>query len=204
MHDLTDRQQQILDFIATYSAAEGRPPSVWEIASAFGFSQTNGVRKHLQALERKGQLSLLPGTARGIRLNRPAAFTSTELLALPILGRVAAGPPISAQAEIEGELEFDKAAFFPRPDYLLRVHGDSMRDDGIFDGDLVAVQRTEVAENGQVVVARIDEEITIKRFQRTREGIVLLPRNPDYAPIAVAPDADFAIEGLYCGLIRRG
>ena len=131
-----------------------------------------------------------------------AARGNRDRLRLPILGRVAAGAPIGADAGIERHVLLDRALFSTKPDYLLRVKGDSMRDDGIFDGDLVAVHRTREARNGQVVVARIDGEITIKRFEQTRSRIRLLPRNPDYAPIVVEPGSDFAIEGLYCGLVR--
>ncbi|MFY2763485.1 transcriptional repressor LexA [Arenimonas sp. MALMAid1274] len=202
--DLTARQQALYDFIAERVRA-GDAPSVAEIARAFGI-QDSAAHKHLRLLEAKGALVLLPGRARGIRLPAAAkkAARRDDTLSLPVLGRVAAGAPIDAAAEHEGQLLFDRAAFFPRPDYLLRVKGHSMRDDGILDGDLIAVQRTAVAENGQIVVARIDGEITVKRLQRRREKILLLPRNPDYAPIEVPPDADFAIEGLYCGLVRRG
>ena len=205
MTDLTDRQQAILDFVAAQIEAQGLPPTLAEIAAAFGFSQTRGAHKHLLALEAKGQLTLLPGKARGIRLkgrNRSQRADAHAALSLPLLGRVAAGAPIGADADIERHLLLDRAMFFPTPDYLLKVKGDSMIDDGIFDGDLIAVHRTNVAENGQIVVARIDGEITVKRFKRGRDRITLLPRNPDYAPIVVPPDADFAIEGLYCGLVR--
>ncbi|MEO7251489.1 MAG: transcriptional repressor LexA [Arenimonas sp.] len=210
---LTDRQQAILDFVAAQIETQGLPPTLAEIAAAFGFRQTRGAHKHLLALEAKGQLQLMPGKARGIRLNRraparPAAaqararIINDAALSLPLLGRVAAGAPIGADADIERHLLLDRAMFFPTPDYLLKVQGDSMIDDGIFDGDLIAVHRTNVAENGQIVVARIDGEITVKRFRRDSRRITLLPRNPDYAPIVIAPDADFAIEGLYCGLVR--
>ena len=203
MTDLTDRQQAILDFVAAQVEAQGLPPTLAEIAAAFGFNQTRGAHKHLLALEAKGHLTLLPGKARGIRLQgRNRMRQSKPALLLPILGRVAAGAPIGADADIERHLLLDRAMFFPTPDYLLKVKGDSMIDDGIFDGDLIAVHRTNVAENGQIVVARIDGEITVKRFKRSQDRITLLPRNPDYAPIMVAPDADFAIEGLYCGLVR--
>ena len=203
MTDLTDRQQAILDFVAAQIEAQGLPPTLAEIAAAFGFNQTRGAHKHLLALEAKGQLTLLPGKARGIRLQgRNRMRPPKPALLLPILGRVAAGAPIGADADIGRHLLLDRAMFFPTPDYLLKVKGDSMIDDGIFDGDLIAVHRTNVAENGQIVVARIDGEITVKRFKRSRDRITLLPRNPDYAPIVVAPDADFAIEGLYCGLVR--
>jgi repressor LexA len=202
--DLTPRQQAVYDFIAARIRSEGAP-SVAEIAQAFGIHDS-AAHKHLRMLESKGALVLLPGRARGIRLPAAArrAARRDELLSLPILGQVAAGAPIDAQAGHDGQMLFDRAAFFPQPDYLLRVKGDSMRDDGILSGDLIAVHRIAVAENGQIVVARIDGEITVKRLQRRRDKILLLPRNPDYAPIEVPADADFAIEGLYCGLVRKG
>jgi repressor LexA len=203
MDELTARQQAILDFVATRIEAEGLPPTLAEIARAFGFNQTRGAHKHLLALEAKGRLTLLPGKARGIRLHGGARHRRRgDSLELPVLGRVAAGAPIGADGDGERRLLLDRAMFFPTPDYLLKVQGDSMIEDGIFDGDLIAVHRTPVAENGQIVVARIDGEITVKRFQRGKDRISLLPRNPDYAPIVVPPDADFAIEGLYCGLVR--
>lgn len=202
---LTDRQQAILDFIRERVAVQGLPPSLAEIAEAFGFSHRSAAQKHLQALEAKGALSLLPGKARGILLTDNAfARERGEQLEIPVLGRVAAGTPIGADAGVERMVLIDRALFSPKPDYLLRVHGDSMRDDGIFDGDLVAVHRTSDARNGQVVIARVDGEITIKRLERGRRGIRLLPRNPDYPPITVEPGQDFAIEGLYCGLVRAG
>lgn len=218
---LTDRQQAILDFLREHLAAEGRPPTLAEIAQAFGFRQARSAQDHLQALAAKGVIELVPG-ARGIRLldedgealpsPAPAArgFGSTpaanapQLLTLPLLGRVAAGRPIDPQADYEGQMLLDRALFFPQPDYLLRVKGDSMVDDGIFDGDLIAVRRTPDAENNQIVVARIDGEVTVKRFKRGKGRVLLMPRNPAYAPIEVPDQADFAIEGLYCGLVRRG
>jgi len=210
MDALTDRQQAILDFIGATVEAEGMPPTLAEIARAFGFNQTRAAHKHLLALEAKGHLTLLPGKARGIRLHGRNAYAGARLkrradsLELPVLGRVAAGAPIGANADGEAErhLLLDRAMFFPTPDYLLKVKGDSMVDDGIFDGDLIAVHRTPVAENGQIVVARLDGEVTVKRLRRNKDGIALLPRNPDYAPILVPVGADFAIEGLYCGLVR--
>ena len=210
---LTDRQQAILDFLRGHIAAEGRPPTLAEIALAFGFRQARSAQDHLQALAAKGAIELVPG-ARGIRLldeagealppALPEAANAAQLLTLPLLGRVAAGRPIDPQADYEGQLLLDRALFFPQPDYLLRVKGDSMVDDGIFDGDLIAVRRTPAAENNQIVVARIDGEVTVKRFKQGRGRVVLMPRNPAYAPIEVPDDADFAIEGLYCGLVRRG
>jgi repressor LexA len=180
---------------------------VAEIAQAFGINDS-AAHKHVRMLESKGVIELRPGRARGIRLpaspSARRAARRDEMISLPILGRVAAGSPIGAAAGHDGQMLFDRAAFFPQPDYLLRVKGDSMRDDGILDGDLIAVHRSAVAENGQIVVARIDGEITVKRLQRKRDRILLMPRNPDYAPIEVPADADFAIEGLYCGLVRKG
>jgi repressor LexA len=207
MPDLTDRQQAILDFVRERIAADGLPPTWAEIARAFGFRQTRAAQKHLQALEAKGYLTLLPGKARGIRLSPPAqARTSLRdgEVELPILGRVAAGLPIGADAGVQRHLLLDRRLFSSPPDYLLRVQGDSMREDGILDGDLVAVHRTNDARDGQTVVARLDDEITIKRLQLMEDGIRLLPRNLEYAPIDVASDQDFAIEGIYCGLIREG
>jgi repressor LexA len=201
MPSLTDRQQSILDFIAAQVGAHGLPPTLAEIAREFGFSQPRSAQAHLQALEAKGVLTLLPGKSRGIRLTNPPVPASS--LELPILGRVAAGEPIG-DAEFEGQLLLDRALFFPRPDYLLRVKGDSMRDDGIFDGDLIAVHRTPDAEDNQIVVARLDGDLTVKRLRRRKGRITLLPRNPDHAPIEVPPGTVFAIEGVYCGLLRRG
>jgi len=210
MDALTDRQQAILDFLNAQVEAEGMPPTLAEIARAFGFNQTRAAHKHLLALEAKGHITLMPGKARGIRLHGRNVYSGTRLkrrvdsLELPVLGRVAAGVPIGANADADAErhLLLDRAMFFPTPDYLLKVQGDSMIEDGIFDGDLIAVHRTPVAENGQIVVARLDGEVTVKRLRRNKDGIALLPRNPDYAPILVPADADFAIEGLYCGLVR--
>lgn len=200
---LTPRQQQVLALIRERIASDGVPPTLQEIAQALGFKQAVAARKHVQRLAEAGYLSLRPHQARGIRLNPARGQRRREDdMRLPVLGRVAAGAPIGADAGVERHVLLDRALFTSKPDYLLRVKGDSMRDDGIFDGDLVAVKRTADAQSGQVVVARIDGEVTIKRFEQTRSGIRLLPRNPDYAPIVVADDSDFAIEGLYCGLVR--
>lgn len=202
MDDLTPRQREMLVFIQDFLNKEGLPPTIAEIAGAFGLASPNGVAKHLQALEDKGWLAVTPHKARGIRL-KGGRRGRRGALELPILGRVAAGAPIGAANEYDDLLVVDRALFHTRPDYLLRVRGDSMRDDGILDGDLVAIRQADHAENGQTVVARIDGEITIKRLKVTARGIRLLPRNPDHAPINVPRDADFAIEGLYCGLVRR-
>lgn len=219
---LTDTRRALLAYLRERIAADGLPPSQQEIAAHFGFRQNRSAGYHLQALQAEGLIELLPGRARGIRLvheagldgdfdtsgfddsdRAAAAANDDSRLSLPILGRVAAGAPIGAAAEAESHVLIDRLLFSPRPDYLLRVKGDSMREDGILDGDLVAVHRTRDAANGQTVVARIGEEITIKRLKITADGIELLPRNPDYAPIVIAADADFAIEGIYCGLVRR-
>ncbi len=206
MNDLTERQRAILDFVTAFIERERTAPTLAEIAQAFGFRQARSAQQHLQAIQAKGHLTLLEGQARGIRVPAPARARSRhgELLSLPILGRVAAGAPIGAAAGLDGQLRVDRAAFFPLPDYLLKVRGDSMRDDGILDGDLVAVRRSVEAQHGQTVIARIDGELTIKRLALDRGQVRLLPRNTDYAPIVVPHDADFAIEGLYCGLVRRG
>lgn len=213
MNTLTDTQRAILALIAERISEEGVPPSQAEIARAMGFSSVRAAQYHLEALEQAGAIQRLPGKARGIRLLQPhveeevgSAVTpdTGDALLLPILGRVAAGAPIGADAGIDDHLLLDRNIFFPSPDYLLKVSGDSMRDEGIFDGDLIGVHRTPEARNGQIVVARIDDEITVKLLKVGKDRIRLLPRNPDYQPIEVLPDQDFAIEGLYCGLVRRG
>jgi len=210
---LTDTQQAILSLIAERIEAEGMPPSQTEIARAFGFKGVRAAQYHLDALESAGAIERVPGRARGIRLlqaplsaQRELALSSTrddeQTLRLPVLGRVAAGLPIGADIGSDQVVLLDRNFFAPAPDYLLKVQGDSMRDDGIFDGDLVGVHRTNQARSGEIVIARVDDEITIKRLKMGKDRIYLLPRNPDYAPIEVLPDQDFAIEGLYCGLVR--
>jgi len=212
--DLTDTQHAILGLIAERIEAEGMPPSQAEIARAFGFKGVRAAQYHLEALEAAGAIERIPGRARGIRVRqmpRPPqrelalAAANDDALRLPVLGRVAAGAPIGAGNDgLGGEdvLILDRVLFSPAPDYLLKVQGDSMRDEGIFDGDLIGVHRTRDARSGQIVVARIDDEITVKLLKVGKDRIRLLPRNPDYAPIEVQPDQDFAIEGLYCGLVR--
>jgi repressor LexA len=205
--NLTDTQRAILALITERIESEGMPPSQTEIATAFGFSSVRAAQYHLEALERAGAIQRIPGQARGIRLTQAsvrAPAANDDALRLPVLGRVAAGLPIGAGADLEADdyVLLDKNFFAPSPDYLLKVKGDSMRDEGIFDGDLIGVHRTASARNGQIVVARIDDEITVKLLKLGKDRIRLLPRNPDYAPIEVLPDQDFAIEGLYCGLVR--
>jgi repressor LexA len=208
---LSQTQTDILELIAQRIEAEGVPPSQSEIARAFGFKGVRGAQYHLEALEAAGAIERVPGRARGIRVLRPPVPAQAELslaandentLRLPVLGRVAAGTPIGADIGADNVVLLDRSLFFPSPDYLLKVKGDSMRDDGIFDGDLIGVHRTSDARSGQIVVARIDDEITVKLLKIGKDSIRLLPRNPDYAPIEVGPDQDFAIEGLYCGLVR--
>ena len=210
--NLTDTQQTILALIAERIDAEGLPPSQTEIAKALGFKGVRAAQYHLDALEAAGAIERMPGRARGIRVLQPPPQAQRELslaaneeaLRLPVLGQVAAGAPIGSGATVEPDnyVLLDRNMFFPSPDYLLKVKGDSMRDEGIFDGDLIGVHRTHDARSGQIVVARIDDEITVKLLKIGKDRIRLLPRNPDYAPIEVQPDQDFAIEGLYCGLVR--
>ncbi len=203
MH-LTDKQRTILAFLKERIDVDGIPPTQLEIAAAFGFKQNATANYHLRALEAAGEITRTPGAARSIRVSGRRRRSHSDQLRLPVLGRVAAGAPLGADIGIDQHVQFDRSLFSPTPDYLLRVQGDSMRDDGIFDGDLVAVRRTTEGRNGQIVVARIDDAITIKRLKLTRDRIVLLPRNPDFVPIVIERDADFAIEGLYCGLVRTG
>ena len=212
--ELTDTQQAILAMIAERIEAEGFPPSQAEISRAFGFKGVRAAQYHLEAMEAAGAIERMPGRARGIRLLRTPAAPQRELplasmedaVRLPVLGQVAAGLPIGAGIDEssgpDSYVVLDRVLFSPSPDSLLKVKGDSMRDEGIFEGDLIGVHRTRDARSGQIVVARIDEEITVKLLKIGKDRIRLLPRNPDYAPIEVQPGQDFAIEGLYCGLVR--
>ncbi|AIS12407.1 LexA family transcriptional regulator [Pseudomonas chlororaphis subsp. aurantiaca] len=202
MTTLSPRRSAILTFIRERIAEHGQPPSLAEISEAFGFASRSVARKHVVALTEAGFIEVNPHQARGIRLlNQPPR---PELLEIPVLGRVAAGLPIGADAEVHNRLLLDPALFSRTPDYLLRVQGDSMIEDGILDGDLVAVRRDSEVRNGQIVVARLDGEVTIKRFERLADGVRLLPRNPAYAPILIGEDRDLAIEGVFCGLVRQG
>ncbi len=210
--DLTDTQQAILAFLAERIEADGFAPSQSEISRAFGFKGVRGAQYHLEALEAAGAIERRPGLARSLRVLQPPPSAQADLpletaipdsaMRLPVLGQVAAGAPIGADIGSEQVLILDRVLFSPAPDYLLKVKGDSMRDEGIFDGDLIGVHRTPTARSGQIVVARLDDEITVKLLKTGGERIRLLPRNPDYAPIEVQPGQDFAIEGLYCGLVR--
>ncbi|MDD3934771.1 transcriptional repressor LexA [Rhodoferax sp.] len=215
---LTDRQQQILDLIQRAIASTGSPPTRAEIATELGFKSANAAEEHLQALARKGAIELVSGTSRGIRLKNDTlqainASRSKTLaqsvadfegqLALPLVGRVAAGSPILAQEHIDKTYYVEDSLFLRKPDYLLKVRGMSMRDAGIMDGDLLAVQSTNEAKNGQIVVARLGDEVTVKRFMRHNNLIELHPENPDYQTIVVEPGEAFEIEGLAVGLIRN-
>lgn len=209
--DLTETQQAVLALIAERIEGEGMPPSQAEIAKAFGFKGVRAAQYHLEALEAAGAIERVPGRARGIRVRQMPVPPQHKLaldnvgedaVRLPVLGQVAAGAPIGADIGSDDYVLLDRTFFSPPPDYLLKVKGDSMRDEGIFDGDLIGVHRTCDARSGQIVVARIDDEITVKLLKVGKDRIRLLPRNPDYSPIDVLPDQDFAIEGLYCGLVR--
>lgn len=201
----TDRQRQILAYLrARLEGGEGAP-TLAEIAQSFGFRQPRAARKHLEALAAQGLVELVPGVARGIRLPRrtaPARSRTVETLRVPLLGRVAAGAPIGADAGVERELTLDASLFRTQPDYLLRVVGDSMQGDGILDGDLIAVRRVIEAGHGDTVVARLDGELTVKRLERRDGRVRLLPRNAAFAPIDPSLHDDFAIEGLFVGLVR--
>jgi repressor LexA len=199
---LTPRQRQILDWIAEQSASGGAPPTRAEIASAFGFRSANAAEEHLRALARKGAIEMTPGRSRGIRVVG-ARTRQPDGALLPLIGRVAAGSPILAVENIESELAVDAALFQPHADYLLRVRGDSMVGVGILDGDLLAVHRSPSAESGQIVVARIGDEVTVKRLQRDGDRVRLCAENPAYAPIEIDPAReDFVLEGLAVGVVR--
>ena len=215
---LTARQQQILELIQSAIERTGAPPTRAEIAAELGFRSANAAEEHLQALARKGVIELVGGTSRGIRLqsdtlrslnaSRIKQFSlplpNPSQLTLPLIGRVAAGSPILAQEHVDQTFVVEAHLFARKPDYLLKVRGMSMRDAGILDGDLLAVQKTSEAKNGQIVVARLGDEVTVKRLRRTRSGIELIPENPDFEIIHVSPgQEDFHLEGLAVGLIRN-
>ena len=209
--DLTPRQRDVLEVIERALARDGYPPTRAEIAAALGFRSANAAQEHLQALQRKGLIAI-DGSHRGIRLLRPSRAkrvppkteASNDALDLPLVGRVAAGAPILASEHVEARYRCDPALFAARPDFLLAVRGDSMRDAGVLDGDLVAVRSAREARNGQMVVARIDDEATVKTFERRGARVRLLPANPAYAPIELDLErASIVIEGLVVGLVRR-
>lgn len=219
---LTERQQQILDLVQSTIERTGSPPTRAEIAAELGFRSANAAEEHLQALARKGVIELVSGTSRGIRLKSDTLRSLNEArlmqygkqfslplphlaqLSLPLVGRVAAGAPILAQEHIDQTYVVEASLFARRPDYLLKVRGMSMRDAGIMDGDLLAVQATKEAKNGQIVVARLGDDVTVKRLRRTKHHVELLPENPEFEPIVVsAHDEQFELEGIAVGLVRN-
>lgn len=201
MEALTKRQQQILEFIQRYSDKAGMPPTRAEIAAFMGFRSANAAEDHLKALARKGAIALTPGMSRGIRLHRGVHLTGS----LPVVGNVAAGAPILAEEHISDHLRIAPDTFRPRADYLLKVRGTSMREAGILDGDLLAVHQSRDANNGQVVVARVNDEVTVKRFNRRGNKVRLHSANPDFETIVVdLKTDDFTIEGLGVGVVRGG
>lgn len=198
---LTPRQTDILAFIRASLETRGAPPTRAEIVTEFGFASPTAADDHLKALAKKGVIELVPGAARGIRLLEAVP----QQYQLPLIGRVAAGSPLLALENLERQVPVDAALFKPRADYLLRVSGESMRDIGIRDGDLLAVHRQATARNGQIVVARLGEEVTVKRFERRGDVVRLLPENADFAPIRVDLSREaLSIEGLAVGLLRTG
>ena len=197
MSKLTDRQNQVLELIRGYIDNTGYPPTRADIARELGFRSPNAAEEHLRALERKGMIEMTAGASRGIRLSGESG--------IPVVGRVAAGSPVLASEHIEQHVQVPPALFSPRADYFLRVSGMSMKDAGIIDGDLLAVHRTTEARQDQIVVARIDDEVTVKRLHRTRERhiVELLPENADFAPLRIdMREHDFTLEGISVGVLR--
>ncbi len=199
MRQLTPRQSQILEMIQEFIAETGMPPTRADIANELGFKSANAAEEHLRALQRKGVLDLIPGASRGIQLKD----SLREQMGLPLVGRVAAGSPILAQEHIETHYKIDPALFSPKPHYLLRVHGMSMKNAGILDGDLVAVHRTPEVRSRQIIVARLDDEVTVKRFRQDGSVVWLLPENEEFEPIQVdLSKQEMVIEGVVVGVIR--
>jgi len=199
MEKLTKRQQEIYQLIRSHIKDTGMPPTRMDIANAFGFRSPNAAEDHLRALARKGAIEIIPGTSRGIRL------LEEEEQGIPVIGEVAAGCPVLAEENINKYYDIPDALFTPKADYFLKVKGLSMQDVGIYDGDLLAVHKTTEARKGQIVVARIGNEVTVKRFDKKNNTIYLLPENKDFEPTVVNKDCgDFAIEGLAVGVIRDG
>lgn len=201
MRELTPRQTQILEMIQEFIAETGMPPTRADIASELGFKSANAAEEHLRALQKKGVLELIPGASRGIQLKD----SLREQMGLPLVGRVAAGSPILAEEHIETHYKLDPALFHPKPHYLLRVHGMSMKNAGILDGDLVVVHRTPEVRSRQIVVARLDDEVTVKRYRQDGAIVWLLPENDEFEPIQVnLEEQDMVIEGVVVGIIRDG
>ena len=200
MRPLTPRQQEVLSLIKSTMIDTGMPPTRAEIARSLGFKSANAAEEHLKALAKKGVIDILPGTSRGIKLNVELEEIDEGL---PLIGQVAAGEPILAQEHVENRYKLDPTMFHPRADFLLRVKGMSMKDIGIMDGDLLVVHKTDQVNNGQVVVARVDEDVTVKRFERRGSEILLHAENEDFAPIKVDLASQFfTVEGLAVGVIR--
>ena len=201
MRQLTPRQKEILELIQSFIDEFGMPPTRAEIARQLGFKSANAAEEHLRALQKKGVLELVPGASRGIQLKD----SLREQLGLPLVGRVAAGSPILAEEHIETHYRVDPALFDPKPHYLLRVHGMSMKDAGILDGDLVAVHRTPEVRSRQIVVARVEDEVTVKRYRQDGSMVWLLPENDEFDPIRVdLSEQTMVIEGVVVGVIRDG
>ena len=201
MSELTPRQSEVLGFIRDFIEDTGMPPTRAEIATKLGFRSANAAEEHLRALQRKGSIELMPGTSRGIQLKD----VLKEQIGLPLVGRVAAGNPILAEEHIEDHVRIDPAMFNPVPHYLLRVEGMSMKDAGILDGDLVAVHRTPDVRNRQIVVARLEDEVTVKRYRQEGRIVWLMPENADFSPIEVdLNEQHLLIEGVVVGLLRNG
>jgi repressor LexA len=201
MSDLTSRQSEVLGFIREFMDETGMPPTRAEIAAKLGFRSANGAEEHLRALQRKGAIELMPGTSRGIQLKD----VLKEQMGLPLVGKVAAGNPILAEEHIEEHVRIDPSMFDPQPHYLLRVEGMSMKDAGILDGDLVAVFRTPEVRNRQIIVARLEDEVTVKRYRQEGKTVWLLPENADFQPIEVdLNEQHLVIEGVVVGLLRNG
>ena len=205
MDALTERQAEILKLVRELTEVSGFPPTRAEIAERMGFRSVNAAEQHLRALEKKGAIDISSGASRGIRVRDQRSPGRARLLELPVIGRVAAGSPILAEAHVQGRYQVDPNLFTPRADYLLRVRGMSMRDAGILEGDLLAVHRTAEARTGQVVVARLADEVTVKRLRRRGHAVQLLPENPDFEPIDVDLRTEsLVIEGIAVGIIRNG
>lgn len=205
MRPLTERQQQIYNLIKENIQTTGMPPTRAEIAQKLGFRSANAAEEHLKALAKKGAIEMIAGSSRGIRLLLEQPDDASDFEGIPLIGKVAAGSPILAQEHIESHYQMSPALFKPQADFLLRVQGMSMKDIGILDGDLLAVHKTQDVKNGQVVVARIDDEVTVKRLSQKGRHVKLLAENPEFAPINVdLEQQNFAIEGIAVGIIRNG
>ena len=206
MDELTDRQSEILKLVRELTEVSGYPPTRAEIAERMGFRSVNAAEQHLRALEKKGAIEISSGSSRGIRVLEPRpSGRAGRLMELPVVGRVAAGSPILAEEHLQGSYQVDPNLFTPRADYLLRVRGMSMRDVGILEGDLLAVHKTQEARSGQIVVARLADEVTVKRLRRKGSTVQLLAENPDFEPIEVDGRSEsLTIEGIAVGVIRNG